>query len=98
MNSWVNYEGYPIITVTRNYSNNSAELKQERFFNRVEDATTETHIWQVPINYATASHPDFNDTKPEIWFETSLTNINLNADSKDWIILNKQVTGRLFEN
>lgn len=95
MNSWVNYAGYPLITVTRDYKTNKVELKQERFFNYhlTENLTRNEHIWSVPINYATASNPNFNDTRPEFWLEESSSNVQLNVDSKDWIILNKQQTG-----
>lgn len=95
MNSWVNHAGYPLVTVTRNYETNQVELKQERFF---EYPLTNTlarneHFWSVPINYATASNPNFNDTRPEFWLRKSSSNAKLNVDSKDWIILNKQQTG-----
>lgn len=98
MDSWVNFEGYPVITVTRNYSSNQVELKQDRFLNdnATEDLTQNKHIWQVPINYATSSILNFNDTKPAFWLKQSSYNVKLDIDSEDWIILNKQQTGFKF--
>lgn len=54
--SWANQPGYPVITVTRNYSNSMTKIKQEKFYlnesQRTDGAENESRWW-VPINFAT---------------------------------------------
>ncbi|KAJ8664409.1 hypothetical protein QAD02_006071 [Eretmocerus hayati] len=92
MDTWVNRAGYPLITVTRNYENNSIHLKQECFALH-ETKFNCTNIWNVPISYNSPKDMDFNDTTAQVWLTDESMAINVNVTSRDWILLNKQATG-----
>lgn len=95
MDGWLYTEGYPILNVTRNYETQMVEIKQERFFLNTSLRSNQT--WFVPINIATQTQPDFEDTRPDFWLKNSSINISIQADSEEWILLNKQVTGTTSE-
>ncbi|KAJ8664402.1 hypothetical protein QAD02_006064 [Eretmocerus hayati] len=89
MDTWVNRAGYPLITITRNYSDNSIHLRQECF----DTKKNCTNIWYVPINYATQKNANFNTTTPELWLTNKSMDVSLDVGADNWIILNKQTTG-----
>ncbi|KAJ8664407.1 hypothetical protein QAD02_006069 [Eretmocerus hayati] len=92
MDTWVNRAGYPLITVTRNYKNNSIHLKQECFtLQGTKDSCT--NIWNVPISYSSPKDMDFNNTTAQVWLTDESATINVDVTPRDWILLNKQATG-----
>ncbi|XP_031848716.1 suppressor of ER stress-induced death [Nomia melanderi] len=98
MDTWTLQTGFPVVTVIRNYKNNSATLTQERFrlHNGTITTTSETEpLWWVPITYTSEKQLNFNKTQPSEWIkaEKSIVLPNLNASSKEWTIFNVQETG-----
>ncbi|XP_043263382.1 uncharacterized protein LOC122403732 [Colletes gigas] len=91
MDSWIEQTGYPLVTVTRNYTTGDATIRQEPSpFSR--DRTSRK--WWIPINYATKSEPDFSKTKPTHWLRPSDENITIKGiEVDDWLIVNLQHTG-----
>ncbi|XP_076637043.1 uncharacterized protein LOC143349583 [Colletes latitarsis] len=91
MDSWIEQTGYPLVTVTRNYTTGNVTIRQEPSpFSR--DKTMRK--WWIPINYATKSAPDFSKTKPIHWLRPSDKDITIQGiDVDDWIIVNLQHTG-----
>ncbi|UJR17212.1 hypothetical protein I4U23_004107 [Adineta vaga] len=60
MDTWTLQEGYPLLTVTRNNTDNSISLSQKRYFlDPFELSQTSTNInsfqWYIPFNYMTVS-------------------------------------------
>lgn len=50
--------------------------------------------WTIPINYATASNPDFSSTLATYWLKDARdASTGITVNESDWIILNKQETG-----
>lgn len=101
MDSWTLQTGYPMITVTRNYENNTALLKQHRFFMDPEKTKSElddSSCWFVPISYTTAQESDFNTTMPQTWLECTNQNEAIDKELVDlpendeWILLNIQMS------
>lgn len=92
--SWTNQKGYPLLSVVRNYKSNTVSLKQSRFTS-YHDAVNDTAAWWIPYNYATASDPNFNETRPIGWLAPAAQTIEIegNWSSKDWVLFNKQQTG-----
>lgn len=100
MGSWSQQAGFPVVTVTRNYNAGSAQtvtLSQQRYFTTqptVPDNTT----WWIPINFATAQNPNFNDTTADAWFPQNHPSVNFTIEipslrENDWLIINKQESG-----
>lgn len=95
MNPWIMQAGYPIVSVSR--ENDALTITQERYHQNTVEDTTGT-IWKIPLTYATASFPDFNDTTPDLWMDEVSKNIdNLTAKKtwteNDWVLFNIQETG-----
>lgn len=95
MNTWLNFGGFPVVTVSRIDGN--LILSQEGF------RTTHEELFSIPINFATASNPDFDNTVADFWLETEEFEISPENAAKtwtdeDWIILNLKDTGYYVTN
>ncbi|KAJ8664405.1 hypothetical protein QAD02_006067, partial [Eretmocerus hayati] len=94
MDVWVNRAGYPLITVTRNYTDNTVYFEQECFIaSHMNTSVNCTNTWNVPINYATTGDTNFNNTAAQFWLIETFKEQAVNVKPEQWIILNKQVTG-----
>ncbi|XP_015517533.2 aminopeptidase N [Neodiprion lecontei] len=93
MDTWVTQAGFPVVTVTRDYDENTAVLGQERFFLRDKSLYDSAVYWWVPINWATASDPDYSVTTPTTWIPGNESITIQSPSNSDWILLNKQQTG-----
>ena len=95
MNTWLNLAGHPIITVERNYVDDTIKISQKTF---MPNSNTENNKWFVPINYATQKDFDFGNTKALTWLTPELDSMNLSVpiDPNEWIIFNNQQTGLIF--
>uniref|UniRef100_A0A182K329 Aminopeptidase n=1 Tax=Anopheles christyi TaxID=43041 RepID=A0A182K329_9DIPT len=103
MDSWTLQTGYPIITVTRNYETNSAEVTQTRFISSQvnADRNVTDYCWWIPLTYTTATLLDFNDTLPKAWMKCNeakgikkeVTILDDLPDPKNWVIFNVQLAG-----
>lgn len=90
--SWTHQNGYPLLTVTRNYTLNQVDLKQERYFNP-SNGINDTTLWWIPYNYVSGSNPNFNGTAAIGWMsEKSATITSALFTSEDWIIFNVKQT------
>lgn len=93
MDPWLEQDGAPIVTVTRNYETGETNVTQKN----VQDVDSNIK-WKIPINYATESNPDFSSTRPTLWINRDEETITLpNISKDDWIILNIQQRGRVIE-
>ena len=56
MDSWTTQPGYPLVTVKRNYKDNTATAKQERFFETFKPAEgSKNKIFWLPITYRSSN-------------------------------------------
>lgn len=95
--------GYPIVNVTRNYKNNSAEVTQHRFLKNPMQPKklmdNDNPCWWVPLSYTTEQELDFNTTEPKTWLECNSTNQPISKEIFDlpeddeWVIFNVQIAG-----
>ncbi|CAF0926272.1 unnamed protein product [Rotaria sordida] len=94
MDTWTLQEGYPLLTVTRNYANNSALLSQKRFLlepyradqisSHLNPSTLFRFQWYIPFNYMNTSRVSFLD-----WLAPNETRtVNDIASSNEWIVFN----------
>lgn len=105
MDTWTLQEGYPVVTVTRNYNDGSARLSQERFLlisrrmgTPEDDAQPPPkEKWHVPITYTTATERAFQNTSPRLWLLSGEGDKELAAGSLPgngmWVVFNVQETG-----
>lgn len=94
-NSWINTPGFPVVKVDRNYESGMVTVSQRRFISTSEESSLQTAKFMVPLNYATEKDPNFSDTKPIDFISTTdfEKSYRIDANSSQWIVFNKQVTG-----
>lgn len=103
MDTWTLQIGFPEVIVSRNYTTNHVEFKQQKFSYAVDahkqrllDQTVENSLWWIPISYTTESILDFENTKPREWLKRtpSLTIPVDELSENEWILANIQQTGK----
>ncbi|XP_055321382.1 aminopeptidase N-like [Sitodiplosis mosellana] len=65
--SWSDQSGFPLLIVTRNYSDNTIQITQERYFHEAKHAEANLTSWWIPYNFDTANNIAMNDTRPDGW-------------------------------
>jgi aminopeptidase N len=91
MDTWTLQTGYPVVTVTRNYMNGSANISQERFLLSPNSSSSST--WWVPLTYTKQDNPDFNATRPQLWLENVRSAVMDLPNSTSWVLFNVHETG-----
>lgn len=74
MDTWTLKKGYPVVTVTRDYTNNKINLKQKWFLLNPNNSAQHssryaTYKWYVPFTFTTQENPDFSFEKRPIWLK-----------------------------
>ncbi|KAL4706765.1 hypothetical protein ACJJTC_018146 [Scirpophaga incertulas] len=90
--TWTEQGGHPILDVTVDRQTGAVTI-QQRQFNMNGGYTTPDMNWFVPITFATASNPDFANTKPSHIIKDANTTLNLGLGTNEWIIFNVQQSG-----
>ena len=93
MDSWTLQPGFPVVDA--NFKGNVVSLKQTRFYLYPPKTINKKFMWIVPINWATQSNPNFNNTSTVIWLRDPLI-IKITNSTTDWVILNIQQTGNML--
>ncbi|XP_053674430.1 aminopeptidase N-like [Anopheles nili] len=97
LKSWTEQAGYPIVHVSLEKQNCSLTIHQERYLLKNNGETSSTTAWIIPINIATKSHPNFEDTTASEWLTETYHTINptnkTNWTCDEWVVFNKQQTG-----
>lgn len=90
MDSWISQEGYPVVTVDRNYIQGGAVINQTRFS---QNSISSDHKWYIPLTYTRKSD---NGSISTLWLkkETSLKVVNFTIPKNDnWILFNVDQAG-----
>ncbi|KAL0882636.1 hypothetical protein ABMA27_001071 [Loxostege sticticalis] len=90
--TWTEQAGHPVLSVKVDHQTGDMEISQHRF-NINSGYTTPSFNWIVPITFATASNPDFINTKPSHIIKDAVTIINRSSMGDEWVIFNKQQSG-----
>ncbi|XP_015604742.1 aminopeptidase N [Cephus cinctus] len=92
MDTWVEQPGYPVVTVIRNYTTETAVISQERYFQ--SGAGDDGTRWWVPISYTTEFSQDFSSTLAKEWIRQQDDSIIVGIfKSIHWLIVNVQQSG-----
>lgn len=99
MDSWTVQEGYPLITITRDYETKAVRFSQQRFLlNSNDSAALMRTQYEVPISYTTKSELNWEPTT-RLWLHKNANQSEsfaieeLVIPKQDWIIANLQETG-----
>lgn len=87
METWENQPGFPVVTVKK--ENGKVIFTQERFIKGNGE------IYAIPISFATAKNPNFEDKTAALWMTTKQLEIDYDDD---WIIANIQNSGYYYVN
>ncbi|KAJ0178639.1 hypothetical protein K1T71_005414 [Dendrolimus kikuchii] len=90
--SWTELPGHPVLNVQVDHSTGRMTIYQRRFNINTGYSYTDTN-YIVPITFATASNPDFTNTKPSHILTKSVTVIDRGSVGDQWVVFNKQQTG-----
>jgi aminopeptidase N len=88
MDTWTLQAGVPVLTVTRDYSGQTALVAQKRF------SVNGAELWIVPLTWTTQAQLDFNNQTPAAWLMTAETELVGGVPpANQWLLLNVQQTG-----
>ncbi|CAG9794996.1 unnamed protein product [Diatraea saccharalis] len=90
--TWTEQAGHPVLNVAVDHQTGIMTVTQRRF-NINTGYSVANSNWIIPVTFATASNPDFENTKPTHIITDSLTFINRTTTGDEWVIFNKQQTG-----
>lgn len=90
--SWELQKGFPIVHVS--FDQSQFHVTQKRFFTTKPADANDTSSWYIPLNFATASSADFEDTRITNYFLSGQDMMMIAApaqfDARQWFIFNKQ--------
>lgn len=94
--SWERQGGYPVVHVSFEDSQ-QFHITQQRFFTTKKEDSDDVSRWYIPLNFATASNPDFDDTKVTNYFVNGPDMMMIHSpsgfDASQWFVFNKQQLG-----
>ncbi|KAJ9584301.1 hypothetical protein L9F63_021370, partial [Diploptera punctata] len=93
---------FPILTVSRNYIDNSASLEQHVFIREQPRALTEDEqelLWWIPVAYLSPENMDLNSLIPVAWMRgEKYLNITYLPNENSFIIVNPTDSGMFMVN
>ncbi|CAG2115119.1 unnamed protein product [Medioppia subpectinata] len=103
MDSWTLQDGYPVVTLTRDYARRKAWLTQKRFLlyvttNETNGVNKKNYWWEIPITYTTERDANWEPiTKLWMTKTNSLKEFMVKEEDipekNEWIIANIQEVG-----
>ena len=71
MDTWTLQMGFPVVTVSRNYTHNSATVTQDRFLigkSKEMNIDSKVYSWWIPLSF-TGAEDSFENTYSKHWME-----------------------------
>ncbi|XP_031640015.1 aminopeptidase N-like [Contarinia nasturtii] len=97
--SWSNQNGFPLLTVNRNYQQNTIKISQERYFDYYPHPEANSTSYWIPYNFDTSNNVNVNDTSVDGWLPKGIKSKLIKPNgiktwtNDDWVLFNKQQTG-----
>ncbi|OQV25529.1 Aminopeptidase N [Hypsibius exemplaris] len=98
MDSWTLQMGYPVVTVTQDYSSKVVKMYQQHFFldpnaTVPSDDPAQGFSWHVPVTIVTAADRSYDKPK-QMWLNKENKTVNeLLSPQNEWILVNVRQTG-----
>ncbi|XP_045460103.1 endoplasmic reticulum aminopeptidase 1-like [Harmonia axyridis] len=90
LTSWTKQDGFPLVTVSRDYDTGITTVTQQKFSSINEETT---QCWWIPLSYTTKSDI-YSSTTAKRWMECPKKQIIIGGiKPSDWIIMNLESTG-----
>ncbi|KAF4524598.1 hypothetical protein B566_EDAN008553 [Ephemera danica] len=92
MKPWDLLPGYPVVTVTRDYTTKSAHITQKRFVTQGEPGD---ETWNIALSYTTQANPDFENLDFYWLTDAEEPNFSLPAElgNDHWLLFNVKEVG-----
>ncbi|CAB3221064.1 unnamed protein product [Arctia plantaginis] len=90
--SFTEQPGHPVLNVQVDHRTGQMRIYQRRF-NINTGYSTIGNNYIVPITFASASNPNFENTKPTHIISQAISTINRGSVGDEWVIFNVQQTG-----
>lgn len=93
--TWELQAGVPLVHVGLTPSG-AFNVTQQRFYTLKTDITDTTTTWHIPLTYATASNPNFEDVRPTNYYPDGQATYEFTApgfNPTQWYVFNKQQLG-----
>ncbi|XP_077992209.1 aminopeptidase N-like [Glandiceps talaboti] len=106
MNTWTLQMGFPVVTVSRDYSVDdviSFSCDQDHFLVDPEASPDDEYTWYVPLTFTDGSNPKYNEQDVRmIWLEKNSVIMDntssLAGGNEDWLLANINQTGYFIVN
>ena len=97
MDTWTLQMGFPVVTVTRNYTDNIAKVTQERFLigkSKEKKADSKVYSWWIPLSF-TGVKDSFENTYSKYWMKEGEKEKEVSGlpDKDTAVVFNVQQTG-----
>ncbi|XP_060657359.1 glutamyl aminopeptidase [Drosophila nasuta] len=95
MDTWTKQAGYPLVSVTRDYTTGRVSVNQTRFWLPDEVQDYPEQCWSIPLTFVAQHQANFEETQPQFWLDCPNSDRNITLLKKpaadEWIMLNPQV-------
>lgn len=93
--SWANQPGYPLVTITRNYTTKALFASQERFYLSRHTTQTDKSGWWIPLTFVIEeSNSTFDRINIAAWLEPQVKSAIIGSfEPNSWVIFNVQQIG-----
>lgn len=93
--SWANQPGYPLVTITRNYTTKTLFASQERFYLNHHATQTDKSGWWIPLTFVIGeSNTTFDRINTAAWLEPQVKSAIIGSfEPNSWVIFNVQQIG-----
>lgn len=91
--SWETQKGLPVVNINYDESSRSFNVTQQRFYANLLQRVNDGSSWYIPINYATAENPNFDDTTITDFFIDGENSLQISApqhNATNWFVFNKK--------
>lgn len=92
MDTWSLQGGYPVLTVTRNYADNSISIHQEEFIASGSSGSSQK-LWGIPVSFTKKTDAKFENPQANFWMQVKQQSVANDATASDWVIFNLGQTG-----
>lgn len=93
--SWANQPGYPLVTITRNYTTKALFASQERFYLSRHITQTDKSGWWIPLTFVIEeSNSTFDQINIVAWLKPQVKSAIIGSfEPNSWVIFNVQQIG-----
>lgn len=91
--SWTRQPGFPLVTVSRNYTTGEVTFTQERYLTAPTTPPPTTLYW-IPLTFAMSGSANFSNTRAHTWMENQTLSLSFaSLSDSDWLMVNNQQAG-----